>query len=180
MDDTTLRKPGEGGQPAAPDKKVEPAAPVQKVDNTELEQKLKETNEKQAKTDADIAQMKLDKEFEFIVQKYPHAADLKDKIYEKAKAGISIGDASVIVLNESDKLIKREDIDRDAAGMASMGGSAPTMMPGSAGQKVNDAVRKMNTPGLKITEQELGEIQSTLRDALAEEEKKGTFAWVPD
>lgn len=180
MDDTTLRKPGEGGQPAAAkDTKVEPAVQP-KVDTNESEQKLKDISDKQAKTDAEIAQMKLDKEFDFIVQKYPHAAELKDKIYEKAKAGISIGDASVIVLNEADKLVRREDIDRDDAGRASMGGSAPTMMPGSQAQKVQDAVRKMNAPGGKITEAELGEIQSTLREALAEEERKGTFAWVPD
>jgi len=182
MDDTTLRKPGEGAQKEVPmEKKTETGADQPKVDNNaELAQKLKETADAQAKTDAEIKAMKTEQEFGFIASQYPHATEFKDKILEKVAQGMSVADASVLVLHQNEKLIKRDDMERDEMGRASMGGSAPTQMPGSANQKVNDAVRKMNTPGAKITEAELGEIQSTLREALAEEERKGTFQWVPD
>lgn len=172
----TLRKPGEGTQQTTTEKKNEVVVET-KVDdskNEKIEQEQKQLIEKVDKTASEIEKMKNDREFEFISQRYPAATELKDKILEKVKAGMSITDASVLVLHENQKLQTRDEVDSDEAARANIGGSANTMIRGG-NPKVEEAVRKMNAPGGKITEEELTGIQSTLRDALMEEERKGTL-----
>ena len=183
MTDTqeTLRKPGEGAQQTTPEKKNEVVV-EQKVDNSKdekIEQEQKKLGEKVDATASEIAKMKQDKEFEFVSARYPAATELKDKIFEKVATGMSVTDASVLVLHQNQKLQTREEVESDEAARQNMGGSAPTMIRGG-NPKIEDAVRKMNAPGGKITEEELTGIQSTLREALVEEERKGTFSLTND
>lgn len=181
MADETLRKPGEGGkQDATTDTKEKVA--TEKVGAEITEQKLKENlepiSQKQTESEARIAKIEFENEFKVIADQYPHATELRDKISEKVKSGVPLADAAVIVLNAEGKLQKREDVEREAAGMEGMGGSAPTLIR-SGNTKVDEAVRALNTPGT-ITEETLAQHRQTLRDALMEEERKGTIKWQPD
>jgi hypothetical protein len=161
-DETTLRKPGEGA-PQDTGKETTVAAP--KVENktddsakkiAELEsQRLKD----KADADAKIAALEFENGFNNAANKYPHAAEYKDRIQELVKGGKTVDEATVLVLHGEGKLQTRQDIETATTREMNMGGSADFQPP--RGQKRPEEMS-----------------QEELRTALIAEEQKGNFKLV--
>ena len=162
MEDTPLRKPGEGApQEVGKEKVVAPPEKVGQKDDSsakiaEIEaQRVKD----KAEADAKIAKLEFENDFKDIVTQYPHASELRDKIQEKVNAGIPIRDAAITVLHGEGKLATRAEIEQAAAGEQTLGGSTDIQIP----------------KGSKRPEEMSAE---ELRAELVKEEAKGTFRLV--
>ena len=157
-DDTTLRKPGEGApKEAGKETIVQPERSDKNSDSSkELENLKAESAKRQAETEKEIADLKFENGFKDVVSKYPHASELKDKIQERVRAGMSIDEAAVVLLHGEGKLQTRQEIESQAAGAASLGGSADFQPP-----------KGTKKPEEMTTEE--------LRAALVQEEAKGNF-----
>ena len=127
-----LRKPGEGASKDGVGEKKVDATPA-KVEPDDSSKKIEELEIQRAKdkaeADAKIAKLEFESNFKDMVAEYPHAAEFKDKILEKVNAGISIKDATTIVLHGEGKLVTRSQIESDVAGERSLGGSMDTPIP---------------------------------------------------
>lgn len=168
MADEKPKEPGTGGADgAAGGADTTPKKPDERSETRfqDLTQKLKDKDEQHAKDladrDARLASLEFESNFKDIVQTYPYAPEFKDKIREKVQAGVPLKDATVLILNENQKLIPRSDVERQSAGAGALGGSGSFIPP--AGQK---------RPEDMTTEE--------LRAALVVEEQKGTFSVKPD
>ena len=157
MADDPKGKQGEGapqeggnGDAAAAGKVVNQDDPAKKLAEIEAQQKLK---------DERIAVLEFENGFNVASNKYPHAVEYKDKILERVKSGMSVDEATVLILHGEGKLQTRDQIESDAGRRESVGGSADFQPP--KGQKRPEE--------MTIEEQ---------RAALVEEERKGTFKLV--
>jgi hypothetical protein len=159
--DETLRKPGEG----APKEEVKTEKTVQTEKVEDSSKKIADLETQRAKdkaeSDAKIFNLEFESNFKDVVTQYPHASDFKDKILERVKSGQTINDATLVELHGAGKLVTRQEIESQAAGERSFGGSADTFIP--TGKKKPS----------EMTQEEL-------RAALVEEEAKGTFKLVED
>ena len=132
MPDETLRKPGEGASQDEGEKKV--AVPPVKVEQKDDSSKKIEELELQrakdkAEANAKIANLEFENGFKDIAGEYPNALEYKDKIAEKVRAGMSIKDATITTLHPEGKLVTRQEIDSQAAGDHSLGGSSDIYIP---------------------------------------------------
>lgn len=162
-DETKLKETGQGGQ-GGQDKD---GKPDERSENrfTELTQKLKEQETRHATEAAAsaerIASLEFDNAFKDVVNTYPGASELKEKIRERVKAGLPVSEAAVIVLHNEKKLQTREEVERISAERESLGGSAATQPP-----KGKKRPEEMTT--------------AELREELVEAERKGEIRYTPD
>lgn len=98
--------------------KVAPIIPTDQKPDPKVEALEKENRE-----------LKFGNELTNIAATYPHAADFKDDIKKKVDAGMSVSDATIVVLNENKKLITAEQIKRGKQS-SGFGGSMDTTVIG--------------------------------------------------
>ena len=81
------------------------------------------------KTRKENQELKFGNELTNIAATYPHATDFRDKIKEKVDAGMSVADATIVVLAGNGKLVTAEQIKRQGGGTRGMGGSMDNITP---------------------------------------------------
>lgn len=86
--------------------------------------KQAEEEARKAKEERDIAVF--ENSFNQVSATYPLAKDFKDKIQEKVKAGYSVDDATIAVLQKEGKLMTQEQINKQNNAGDDLGGSAAT------------------------------------------------------
>ncbi len=160
MPDETLRKPGEGAPQETGKTETTKEAPKVESKNDDSTKKIADLEAKaskdKAESDAKIAALEFENGFNTVSNKYPHAAEYKDRISELVKSGKTVDEAAVLVLHGEGKLQTRTEIETASGRETSLGGSADIQIP----------VGKKNPKDMT---------QEELRSALIEEEAKGNF-----
>jgi len=131
----------------------------------ELVNKLKEQEGKHAlemsEASKRIAELEFENRFKDQVAIYPSAKDFRDKIKEQVSRGLSVEEATILVLGQNKKLQTAEEIRKTEYGGSALGGSVHTPPDISGNKKPLDQWTKEEKEAELRRLEEAGEIRLT-------------------